>query len=85
MVIWRSSTSPANSGRRYYVNFHSPDIIMSTTSDSLPPIAALFLVVFDKRVGYKIAWERSTDGLELAGVEYRSLASGLHNVQTDLM
>ena len=62
-----------------------PTKTMSTASDALPPIAALFLVVFDKRVGYKIAWERSTEGLELAGVEYRSLASGLHNVESDLM
>lgn len=68
-----------------HVNFLGPTITMSAASDSLPPIAALFLVVFDKRVGYKIAWERSTKGLELAGVEYRSLASGLHNVETDLM
>ena len=30
----------------------------SDDTESLPPIAALFLVVFDRKVGYKIAWQR---------------------------
>ncbi|KAG8630195.1 hypothetical protein KVT40_001814 [Elsinoe batatas] len=52
----------------------------------LPPIAALFLVVFDKKIGYKLSWHRSIPGTQLEGVvEYKSLPSGLHNVQQDLV
>ncbi|KAK6007245.1 hypothetical protein QM012_006253 [Aureobasidium pullulans] len=53
---------------------------------ALPPIAALFLVVFDRKVGYTIAWKRAIPGLELDGVvEYKSLPSGLHNCDSDLV
>ena len=51
-----------------------------------PPIAAAFYVEFDVRKGYTIAWQRAKDGLELDGVvEYKSLPSGLHNVEEDLV
>jgi len=30
----------------------------------LPPIDACFLIRFDKRVGYTIAWSRAKDGCE---------------------
>ncbi|MCJ1269045.1 hypothetical protein MMC22_008933 [Lobaria immixta] len=55
-------------------------------SDELPPVAALFLIRFDVKAGYTIAWKRATAGLDLAeSVEFKSLPSGLHNVQEDLI
>ena len=51
-----------------------------------PPIAAAFCVIFDARKGYTLAWSQSVDGLELEGVvEYKSLPSGLHSVEDDLV
>lgn len=52
----------------------------------LPPISALFLIVFDVKAGYTIVWKRAVPGLELEGaVEYKSLPSGLHTVSDDLI
>lgn len=52
----------------------------------LPPIAALFLIDFDVKAGYTIAWKQAAPGLELEGVvEYKSLPSGLHTVTDDLI
>ncbi|KAL6866971.1 hypothetical protein J3F83DRAFT_96899 [Trichoderma novae-zelandiae] len=52
----------------------------------LPPIAALFLIDFDVKAGYTIAWKQAAPGLELEGVvEYKSLPSGLHTVSDDLI
>ncbi|KAF2433474.1 hypothetical protein EJ08DRAFT_731453 [Tothia fuscella] len=54
--------------------------------DSPPPLAALFLIKFDLKVGYTIAWKKSLDSVPLEGiVEYKSLPSGLHNVKEDLV
>ncbi|KIW04889.1 uncharacterized protein PV09_04064 [Verruconis gallopava] len=51
-----------------------------------PPLAALFLIKFDVKVGYTIAWKQSLAGVPLEGVvEYKSLPSGLHNVKHDLV
>ncbi|KAF2663709.1 hypothetical protein BT63DRAFT_460830 [Microthyrium microscopicum] len=52
-----------------------------------PPLVALFLIKFDLKVGYTIAWKRAiNDKVPLEGVvEYKSLPSGLHNVQEDLV
>ncbi|RAR02642.1 2-isopropylmalate synthase [Stemphylium lycopersici] len=50
-------------------------------------VEALFLIKFDKKVGYTIAWKRTATpdiGLENA-VEYKSLPSGLHSVPNDLV
>ncbi|KAJ9151792.1 Protein LCHN [Pleurostoma richardsiae] len=58
----------------------------STLLPDLPPISALFLIDFDVKAGYKIIWHRAVPGLELEGaVEYKSLPSGLHTVQDDLI
>lgn len=55
-------------------------------SQNLPPIAAVFLVKFDVRKGYTIAWKQSIHEVDLEGVvEYKSLPSGLHNVKEDLV
>ncbi|KAF2124640.1 hypothetical protein P153DRAFT_400736 [Dothidotthia symphoricarpi CBS 119687] len=53
---------------------------------SNPDVEALFLVRFDSRVGYTIAWQRTrTPATDLDGVEYKALPSGLHAVQNDLV
>ncbi|KAK4986158.1 hypothetical protein LTR66_007958 [Elasticomyces elasticus] len=53
---------------------------------NLPPIAAAFLIRFDNKVGYTIAWKRSLPDVQLEGVvEYKSLPSGLHHVKEDLI
>ncbi|EMC92400.1 hypothetical protein BAUCODRAFT_126384 [Baudoinia panamericana UAMH 10762] len=56
------------------------------TNVQAPPVAALFLAVFDQRVGYTLAWKRTVPSdLDLSGVEYHSLPSGLHGVQSDVV
>ncbi|KAJ5491065.1 hypothetical protein N7539_002632 [Penicillium diatomitis] len=54
--------------------------------ESPPGIAALFVIRFDIRTGYVISWKRTVPGVEIEGVvEYKSLPSGSHNVQEDLI
>ncbi|KAI6904952.1 hypothetical protein KC334_g6389 [Hortaea werneckii] len=53
--------------------------------EDLPPLAALFQVVFDQKVGYTIAWKRSLSDADLGGIEYKCLPSGLHSVESDLV
>ncbi|KAJ4360214.1 uncharacterized protein N0V89_000774 [Didymosphaeria variabile] len=51
-----------------------------------PQVSALFLIRFDKRVGYTVAWKRSNASVTLDGaVEYKSLPSGLHTLTSDLV
>ncbi|KAH7128289.1 hypothetical protein B0J11DRAFT_266731 [Dendryphion nanum] len=51
-----------------------------------PQLSALFLIRFDKKVGYTISWKRSSIDIELEGaVEFKSLPSGLHAVKNDLV
>jgi hypothetical protein len=58
----------------------------SNPSDPPPPLAALFLIKFDLKVGYTISWKASLPSVPLEGVvEYKSLPSGLHNVKEDLV
>ncbi|CAI4217952.1 unnamed protein product [Parascedosporium putredinis] len=62
------------------------NVAESSLSADLPPISALFLIDFDVKAGYTIAWKRAVSGLELEGVvEYKSLPSGLHSVKDDLI
>ncbi|KAI9863355.1 MAG: hypothetical protein M1813_003797 [Trichoglossum hirsutum] len=57
-----------------------------SSSRDLPPIVALFQIVFDVKAGYTIAWKRAISGVELEGVvEFKSLPSGLHTVREDLI
>ncbi|KAL1598655.1 hypothetical protein SLS60_007795 [Paraconiothyrium brasiliense] len=52
----------------------------------LPQVSALFLIRFDKKVGYTVAWKRSNASVTLDGaVEYKSLPSGLHTLTSDLV
>ncbi|KAI8932589.1 hypothetical protein NX059_010093 [Plenodomus lindquistii] len=51
-----------------------------------PRIEALFLIRFDKKIGYTIAWKRSRSDISLQdAVEYKSLPSGVHAVPSDLV
>lgn len=51
-----------------------------------PQVEALFLIRFDNKVGYTIAWKRSRSDVALQdAVEYKSLPSGLHAVPADLV
>ncbi|KAL1986422.1 hypothetical protein VTN96DRAFT_6342 [Rasamsonia emersonii] len=62
------------------------DLSQASLLESPPGIAALFLIRFDIKTGYVIAWKNSLPGVELEGaVEYKSLPSGLHNVTDDLV
>lgn len=79
-----TSTSKRRRGQSLHIDLangshHSP-------LDDLPPLAAIFLILFDVKAGYTIAWQRSTPGLELdESVEFKSLPSGLHHVEEDLI
>ncbi|KAF1835141.1 hypothetical protein BDW02DRAFT_568288 [Decorospora gaudefroyi] len=54
--------------------------------DDVPQVEALFLIKFDKKVGYTIAWKRTAADISLDNaVEFKSLPSGLHSVQSDLV
>ncbi|EDU43592.1 conserved hypothetical protein [Pyrenophora tritici-repentis Pt-1C-BFP] len=55
--------------------------------EDAPRVEALFLIKFDKKVGYTIAWKRTlTEEISLENaVEYKSLPSGLHTVPNDLV
>ncbi|RMZ78431.1 hypothetical protein DV738_g3851, partial [Chaetothyriales sp. CBS 135597] len=51
-----------------------------------PPIAALFVVVFDHRKGYVLQWHRNLANVQVEGVvEFKSLPSGLHRVHEDVI
>ncbi|CAO2652648.1 Nn.00g009310.m01.CDS01 [Neocucurbitaria sp. VM-36] len=60
---------------------------VDASSESGPPkIEALFLIRFDNKVGYTIAWKRTASEIDLDNaVEFKSLPSGLHAVQNDLV
>ena len=60
--------------------------ILPNSSADLPPISALFLIDFDVKAGYTIAWKQAEPGVDIEGlVEYKSLPSGLHTVPNDLI
>ncbi|KAF2714932.1 hypothetical protein K504DRAFT_445856 [Pleomassaria siparia CBS 279.74] len=56
------------------------------SENEAPQLSALFVIRFDKKVGYTVTWKRSSIDVSLDGaVEYKSLPSGLHNVKSDLV
>lgn len=74
------STAKRRRGQSLHLELPNPDV------EELPPVAAVFLILFDVKAGYTIAWKQSIPGLELnESVEYKSLPSGLHNVREDLI
>ncbi|KAK2825755.1 hypothetical protein FQN49_007398, partial [Arthroderma sp. PD_2] len=59
---------------------------LAIDSSSPPSIAALFLIRFDIRAGYTIAWKETASDIVIENaVEFKSLPSGLHNVKEDLV
>lgn len=79
-------TSTFKRRRRQSLHLDLPDGAQASSTENLPPIAAIFLVRFDVKAGYTIAWKRSIPGLELdESVEFKSLPSGLHHVEEDLI
>ncbi|EPS41309.1 hypothetical protein H072_4863 [Dactylellina haptotyla CBS 200.50] len=63
------------------------DLALGTTASGmdLPPIAALFVIRFDIKAGYLIEWKKAATGVNIDGVEYKSLPSGLHKLREDLV
>ncbi|MCJ1369169.1 hypothetical protein MMC20_000378 [Loxospora ochrophaea] len=73
------TTAKRRRGRSLHLDL--PD----ANADSGPSVAAVFLIDFDVKVGYTLAWKQSIPDLKLLGVEFKSLPSGLHNVKEDLV
>ncbi|KAF2265234.1 hypothetical protein CC78DRAFT_208835 [Lojkania enalia] len=60
--------------------------VESSHESEAPQLSALFLIKFDQKIGYTIAWKRASVDVLLDGaVEYKSLPSGLHSVKSDLV
>ena len=67
-------------------NEGAPRLDTRTNAPTPPAIAAAFLVNFDHRKGYVLGWHKEIEGLNIDGaVELKSLPSGLHNVEEDLV
>ncbi len=50
------------------------------------PISAMFLVQFNVHSGYSIEWSKATnENISLKGIEFKSLPSGLHSVEQDVI
>lgn len=83
-----SETMTTASDRRQGQSLHIdlPNGETSLPKYDLPPVAALFLILFDVKAGYTIAWKRSIPEIDLdESVEFKSLPSGLHHVEEDLI
>lgn len=48
-------------------------------------IVALFLINFDVKKGYEIVWSKTTKPVDLLGVEFKCLPSGIHEFHEDLI
>eukprot|EP01134_Creolimax_fragrantissima_P006931 CFRG6931T1 len=46
------------------------------------PISAVFVVVFDTHVGNKVAYQYPVDRVDLTGVEFNALPSGVHSINS---
>ena len=79
-----TTTSNRRQGQSLHIDL--PNGEPSPSTDDLPPVAALFLILFDVKAGYTIAWKRSIPQVDLdESVEFKSLPSGLHHVEEDLI
>ena len=79
-----TSTSNRRSGQSLHIDL--PNGEQRSPGDDFPSVTAVFLVLFDVKAGYTIAWKRSIPELELdESVEFKSLPSGLHHVEEDLI
>lgn len=58
----------------------------AANATSASPLSAIFLVQFDVKSGYMLKWSRTvSENVSLKGVEYKSLPSGLHEVERDVI
>lgn len=48
---------------------------------STPRAVCVFLVKFDKRQGYELAWSKSSNDFSLQGLEYKAFPSGIHSYE----
>ena len=79
-------TSTSTPHRRQSLHIDLANGSRPSSADDLPPVAAIFLILFDVKAGYTIAWKRTILGVELdESVEFKSLPSGLHHVEEDLI
>ncbi|KAF9339401.1 hypothetical protein BGZ91_006037 [Linnemannia elongata] len=58
---------------------------MADNDSEIPTIDAIFVVRFDTRQGNVLEWSDSTPGIQLTGVEYSALPSGLHTTPQDVI
>ncbi|KAF9148968.1 hypothetical protein BG015_009275 [Linnemannia schmuckeri] len=58
---------------------------MADSDSDTPTIDAIFVVRFDTRQGNVLEWSNSTPGIQLTGVEYSALPSGLHTTPQDVI
>ncbi|KAH3675454.1 hypothetical protein WICMUC_002743 [Wickerhamomyces mucosus] len=61
--------------------------LQSPVSGSLIfPISAIFLTQFNVKSGYELKWHKTIDeSVNISGLEYKSLPSGLHEVEQDVV
>ncbi|CAK7902553.1 uncharacterized protein Anr2p [[Candida] anglica] len=62
---------------------NSGDTPLEDLGYSAPKVVAVFLVKFDTTIGYTLAWSKCNPGINLEGLEYKSLPSGLHETSSD--
>lgn len=80
LKVSTSSPDGKNKGLRFY--------LQDSTSQSLSrtPLSAIFLVQFDVKSGYELKWSKVIDeSVSLKGVEFKSLPSGLHEVEREVI
>ncbi|KAF9927343.1 hypothetical protein FBU30_003300, partial [Linnemannia zychae] len=58
---------------------------MADSDSDIPTIDAIFVVRFDTRQGNILEWSDSVLGIQLHGVEFSALPSGLHNTSQDVI
>ncbi|KAI7830472.1 hypothetical protein BC939DRAFT_499596 [Gamsiella multidivaricata] len=63
----------------------APSQVMAESDIDIPTIDAVFLVRFDTRRGNILEWSDSTPGIQLNGIEFSALPSGLHNSSQDVI
>ncbi|KAF9949106.1 hypothetical protein BGZ65_007597 [Modicella reniformis] len=58
---------------------------MNDNEVDIPTIDAIFIARFDTRQGNVLEWSDSVPGIQLRGVEFSALPSGLHNINQDVI
>jgi hypothetical protein len=79
-LVTSSSETTSSKGLRFYLQDSANQLLSGT------PVSAIFLVQFDVKTGYELKWSKSIDdSISLKGVEFKSLPSGLHEVERDVI